>query len=75
MLLTMYDEHLLSERMAERGLNYFQLALRAHVSPHTAKRVVTQGTGRPESVKRVVKALGYKLPDVVKRHNGKRKTA
>jgi len=70
----MYDEILLQERMAELGFNFPKLAKRARIDRKTAKKVVTSGTGHPDSVKAVATALGFKLPEIVKRHNG-RKTA
>lgn len=63
----MYDELLLQERMAAKGLNFYRLAQRAHVDPKTAKKVVLTGTGNPDSIKKIVKALGLKLEQAVKR--------
>lgn len=73
----MYDPILLQERMAERGFNFYQLAQKAKVDPKTAKSVVTMGTGIPRTVRAIASALGFTLPQIVKRHaiNGKRKTA
>lgn len=55
----MYDENLLSERMAALGLNYYHLGKRAGVDPKTAKTVVVTGRGQPEKVFLVSKALGF----------------
>ncbi len=64
----MYNEILLQETMAERGWNWYQLALKAKVDPKTAKAIVTTGKGRPVQVRRIVETLGLTMKRAVKRH-------
>ena len=72
----MYDEILLQDRMAELGLTFPRLAKKARVDRKTAQSVVLNGKGHPDSWSAVAKALGFTLPEIVKRRsNGNKKTA
>lgn len=63
----MYDEVVLQERMAAKFLNFYQLALKAQIDPKTAKKIVTTGKGNPETVKKVIKALGLSVNRAIKK--------
>lgn len=57
----MYDETLLQEALAARGLNFYRLSKKAGVDPKTAKAIVITGAGNPDSVFKVAQALGFKV--------------
>jgi hypothetical protein len=64
----MYDVNVFQEAMLVQGLNAYRLGRKADVDPKTAKQVVNLGTGHPDSIYAVAKALGL---DVKKRTDGK----
>lgn len=56
----MYDANLLSTAMVRQGFtSYRRLAKVAKVDPKTAKSVIEHGTGWPQSVYRIARALGF----------------
>lgn len=55
----MYDAILLQEAMAVHGLNPYRLSKRAKVDSKTAARVIETGTGNPDSIYKIAKALGF----------------
>lgn len=57
----MYDEKLLQQALALHGLNFYRLSKKANVDPKTAKAIVTTGTGNPDSIFKVAKALGFSV--------------
>jgi hypothetical protein len=69
MMSVMYDEILLQERMAELGLNWYQLGKRAGVDAKTAKSIVLRGTGQPRTIDAIRKVLRVSRKRIVKRHH------
>lgn len=65
----MYDENLLQEAMAIRGLSFYQISRAtandstglSPVDPKTVKAVVMTGKAKGQSVYRVAKVLGFKV--------------
>lgn len=72
MQLSMYNIDLLNDARLERGWPTLKLATVSGVPESTVRGILTKGSGHPENIEKIARALGFTLKDLLPGNRKKR---